>query len=198
MKTTSVVWIDLRNRYYHGDIFRICALQEEIHIHMQGDASITAYYTYLKGPWEELNDFKPIPSYTCVVPCTYQLIPTFVSYREIEYLSRFLKGLHEQYSAIRSQIMLIRPLLDIAGAFALLIRQEKRMKAECEEVRIMMNVTETQGKGRGNNGRRGNRGGKNSRGKGRGKGNKVCSYRDKTGHTIDTCYKKHGYPPNYF
>ncbi|KAI5386724.1 hypothetical protein KIW84_073030 [Lathyrus oleraceus] len=31
----------------------------------------------------------------------------------------------------------------------------------------------------------------------RGRGNmKVCTYCGKTGHIIDNCYKKHGYPPN--
>jgi len=26
---------------------------------------------------------------------------------------------------------------------------------------------------------------------------KVCTHYNKTGHTVDTCYKKHGYPPGY-
>ncbi|XP_058746661.1 uncharacterized protein LOC131619598 [Vicia villosa] len=33
---------------------------------------------------------------------------------------------------------------------------------------------------------------------GRGRGNlKVCAYCGKTGHIIDNCYKKHGYPPSF-
>lgn len=33
---------------------------------------------------------------------------------------------------------------------------------------------------------------------GRGRGNmKVCTYYGKTGHIIENCYKKHGYPPNF-
>lgn len=32
---------------------------------------------------------------------------------------------------------------------------------------------------------------------GRGRGNmKVCTNYEKTGHVIENCYKKHGYPPN--
>ena len=30
---------------------------------------------------------------------------------------------------------------------------------------------------------------------GRRQSTKVCSYRGKSGHLVDTCYKKHGYPP---
>lgn len=33
-------------------------------------------------------------------------------------------------------------------------------------------------------------------GRGRGRGSKICSYCNKTGHMVDTCYKKHGYSPH--
>lgn len=54
-----------------------------------------------------------------------------------------------------------------------------------------------------NNGGRGRprgRGGRNFTGGrgGAGRGTKMCTFCHKSGHTIDTCYKKHGYPPNYF
>jgi len=26
---------------------------------------------------------------------------------------------------------------------------------------------------------------------------KLCTYSNRNGHTVDTCYKKHGYPPGY-
>jgi len=33
---------------------------------------------------------------------------------------------------------------------------------------------------------------------GRGRGNlRLCSFYNRTNHTIETCYKKHGYPPNW-
>ena len=30
-----------------------------------------------------------------------------------------------------------------------------------------------------------------------GKGSRQCSFCGKSGHTIETCYRKHGFPPNY-
>ena len=45
------------------------------------------------------------------------------------------------------------------------------------------------GRGRG-------RGGHSLGGRGRGRGSKICSYCSKIGHMVDTCYKKHGYPPH--
>jgi len=36
-------------------------------------------------------------------------------------------------------------------------------------------------------------GGSSYQGRGRGNG-RVCSFCERIGHTVDTCYKKHGYP----
>ena len=33
--------------------------------------------------------------------------------------------------------------------------------------------------------------------KGQQNGGKVSSFCNKTGHTVDTCFKKHGYPPHF-
>lgn len=60
----------------------------------------------------------------------------------------------------------------------------------------MANVVDSRGRGRGTHGQSTNNGGRN--GNGRDRGNKVYTYCDKLGHTIDTCYQKHGYPPHYF
>lgn len=59
-----------------------------------------------------------------------------------------------------------------------------------DESKILINSADykkSQGRGR-----RGYIAGTNSR-----NGNKICTYCGKSGHTIETCYKKHGYPPNW-
>uniref|UniRef100_A0A151UDR9 Retrotransposon gag domain-containing protein n=1 Tax=Cajanus cajan TaxID=3821 RepID=A0A151UDR9_CAJCA len=184
MDNAAEVWNDLRDRYYQGDdAFRICELQEEIYLHKQGNSSITTYFTHLKGLWQELNNFRPIPSCTCKVPCSCQLIPTVVSYRENDYVIRFLKGLNDQYSTVRSQIMLMEPLPKINKVFSLLIQQERQMSVQPDITQILMNNTESYVGGRGDFGR-GRRRGRNhnfsGQGyKGHGKNNKMCTYCNK-------------------
>lgn len=51
----------------------------------------------------------------------------------------------------------------------------------------LVDTRKPQGRGRGANSN--NYSGKNS--------NRICIYCGKTGHTIETCYRKHGFPPNY-
>lgn len=137
MGTALEVWTDLKRRYYHGDVFRIAELHEEIYAARQGDLSITAYFTRLKSMWEELFNFCPIPSCTCDVKCTCELIPTMQKYRENEIVIRFLKGLSEQYAAVRSQIMLMKPLPCVADAFSLLVQQERQFNSGSDDSKLV-------------------------------------------------------------
>ena len=63
------LWNELKNRYKQGGLYRIAKLQEELFTFKQGDLSITAYYTKLKGIWEELDQFRSIPR------CPYNPLP---------------------------------------------------------------------------------------------------------------------------
>lgn len=84
MTVAADVWSDLQRRYYHGDVFRIAKLHEEIYIARQRDLTIIAYFTRLKSLWEELGNFCPIPTCTCAIRCVCELIPTLKKYRENE------------------------------------------------------------------------------------------------------------------
>ena len=127
METASDIWITLKKRYYQGDVFHISDLQEELYLLKQGDATITTYFKKLKGLIQELDHFHPIPSCPCAVICSCELIPIVKSYREGDYVIRFLKGLHEQYSTVRSNIMMMDPLLDLDKVFSILIQQERQL-----------------------------------------------------------------------
>lgn len=68
MNTTLKTWEKLRERYHQGNIFRISDLQEEIYSTRQGDSSITQCFTILKRLWQEYDNFRPLPQYTCTTP----------------------------------------------------------------------------------------------------------------------------------
>lgn len=134
----------------------------------------------------------------CEVTCTCTLIPTLQSYRDTDHVIRFLKNLNEQYAAVRSQIMLMKPLPDVDEVFSMLIQQERQLNDNIfDEHKVLANVSDHGQMGRGKYRGRGGRHSSGRYGGGRG-GTKVCTYCQKSGHTIDTCNKKHGYPPNYF
>ncbi|CAL0299836.1 unnamed protein product [Lupinus luteus] len=210
METALEIWQDLRERYYQGDIFRISELLREIHTYKQGNLGVGQYFSHIKGLWQELDNFRTMPPCSC--NCT--LAPIVRTYRENDYVICFLKGLNDQYESVRSQIMLMDPLPTINKAFSLLTQQERHIHSHYNEPKVLMNAnadstnefSSNRGRGRGrpfhnlagrgsyNQGRSGNNFTRTSGGR----SSKMCTYCNKTGHTVDQCYKKHGFPPGYF
>ncbi|KAF1883365.1 hypothetical protein Lal_00042255 [Lupinus albus] len=78
----------------------------------------------MKTLWDEIENFMPIPDCHCGMACTCGIVELVRGYRERTYVIRFLKGLSDQYSHVRSQIMLIEPLHTITKAFSMVTQQE--------------------------------------------------------------------------
>ena len=109
---------------------------------------------------------------------------------------RFLKGLNEQFSGVRSQILLMNPLPHINDVCGLVMQQECQFMSENREVtKTLATTTTTTANNRGN-GAFGKRPSKGKSAKG-GQSPKLCSFYGKAGYTVDTCFKKHGFPHHF-
>ncbi|GAU42126.1 hypothetical protein TSUD_351000 [Trifolium subterraneum] len=159
MDSALEIWLDLKERFYQGDVFRISNIQEEIFSLKQGDSNISTYFTKMKKLWQELDNFRPIPTTNCVVNCDSVVIAKMKSYRDSDQVIRFLKGLNEQYSA-----------------------QERQLILPIDESKLLAVSGQTYYAGRGSStrGRGSARGGRPSGG--RGKGNKLCTHCGQTNH----------------
>ncbi|GAU46710.1 hypothetical protein TSUD_287990 [Trifolium subterraneum] len=124
MDTAAEIWKELKDRFYQGDVFRISDLQEEIYTLRQVDSTISTYYTKMKKLWQELDNFRPIPDSSCSETC--KALEKMRAYRDSDQVIRFLKGLNDQYAAVRSQIMLMDPLPNISKVYSLLVQQERQ------------------------------------------------------------------------
>lgn len=122
----SDIWINLRERFSQGDLCRISDLQEEIYAFKQDDKSVTDYFTELKILWDELLQFRPLPSYLCITACSCGAVTTARTYHEQDYVIHFLKGLNDSFYAVRSQILLVDLLPSINKAFSKVIQQERQ------------------------------------------------------------------------
>ncbi|XP_019414052.1 PREDICTED: uncharacterized protein LOC109325900 [Lupinus angustifolius] len=136
MDNAKETWDDLRDRYYQGDMFRIFELIGDIHSIREGNKSVSAFYNQIQGLWQQLDDYRPIAPWQCELKCT--TIPVVKNYRENNYVICFLKGLNDQFSAVRSQIMLSDPLPPIKKVFSILVQQERHM--QLEEPRLTINA----------------------------------------------------------
>jgi len=98
--------------------------------------------------------------------------------------------------------MLMDPLPSIGKVYSLLVQQERQVVVPLDESKFLavsnnsFSGNSSYGRGNLNASRgRGDRGGKSS--SGRGKGIRVCSFCGKSNHTMDTCFKKYGFPTHY-
>ncbi|XP_019436494.1 PREDICTED: uncharacterized protein LOC109342873 [Lupinus angustifolius] len=207
MQTGQEIWDNLKEMCYQGDLFRISELMGEIYSIKQGNLSVGAYFTQIKGLCEQLNTFKPIPSCLCEVKCKCTLIPIIKKYIENDYVICFLMGLNDQFSIVKTQIMLMDPLPSINKVFSLLVQKERQNAILPGDSKLIANISNDnidnkfRTRGKGFHGQTGGRQPSQSRPQSNprgGRGTKICTYCHKQGHTIDVCYRKHGFPPNYF
>ena len=63
--TAMEVWNSLKNRFSQANGPRISQLQKMISTIMQGDATVTTYFTNLQASWDQLLNLKPLPSCSC-------------------------------------------------------------------------------------------------------------------------------------
>lgn len=102
IEDASEVWKDLKERFSQGDLLRISELQQELYMFRQGHFSVTEFFTELKGLWEELENYRPIPKCACPVKCTCLAMRNTKTYREQDYSLRFLTGLGDQFAHVTS------------------------------------------------------------------------------------------------
>lgn len=186
------VWNELRERFSQADLFRISEIQEEIFGLRQGDSSISKFYTSMKTLWDELDILNPLPVCTCNPSCSCGALRKIGEERNKNQVVRFLRGLNDQYSGVRSQLMLLDSLPNVNRVFAMIAQQERQFVTEnvagANAMMASKETTMSKPNSSSNSGSAGNSGRYNS---------KKCTHCGKMGHTIEECYRKHGFPPGY-
>jgi transposase InsO family protein len=182
------VWEELKDRFSKADRIRVSMLRSSINNLKQGSNSVLDYYTEMKTLWEELNSHRPMPLCTCIHQCRCEAMRSARAFRLEDQVIQFLTGLNEQFSVIKTQVLLMDPLPSINKVYSLVVQEESNNvqitpPTPHDDSNILVNATDTTrsyGRGKSNFG---------------GKGSRYCSFCHRTNHTVDTCYQKHGFPP---
>ena len=107
-----------------------------------------------------------------------------------EAVMKFLMGVNESFSQVRSQVLLMDPIPSLRKVYSLMIQEETQRsisnacvvkvdstvlaaKVSTDQVNHVTNLVNFGGKG---------------------KDIPICTHCGKTGHTVDKCYKLHGFP----
>ncbi|XP_019168540.1 PREDICTED: uncharacterized protein LOC109164466 [Ipomoea nil] len=199
LEKASDVWNDLRRRFAQCDAQRISILQNEIYNLKQGSLTVSEYYTRCRTMWEEMNAMRPLPAYLCT-GCACNLADKIRKERDIDQVIRFLQGLNDDYNALKSNVLILDPLPEVYKIYVMAETVERQINmtnlltgnleiSQANAIRNIQTSTEEvvvafnpyNGKKYMNNGV-----------------NKTkCTFCGLTGHTIEKCYKKHGYPPGW-
>lgn len=175
--TAKEIWNDLHERYSQSNAPNIYQLKHSIASLKQEGQDVSSYFTKLKTLWDELN------SLTTVQPCICghgkEMMEQFHQDRAIE----FLQGLHDHFSMVRSQILLMDSFSSTGKIYALVRQEEKQQEIASLVVPTVesatLNVQRFQDRNSGPNKRP----------------RPHCDHCNRVGHTRATCYKLHGYPP---
>ncbi|GAU24572.1 hypothetical protein TSUD_149130 [Trifolium subterraneum] len=122
--------------------------------------------------WEELELYLPIPTCTCRVRCSCEAMRAARHNHVVLHTIRFLTGLNENFSVVKSQILLMEPLPTLNKVFSMVINFPL-----VDESKISVNAAKYSKPS----------GSKSSRG---------CSYCGKDNHVVENCFKKYGVPPH--
>ncbi|KAF1877138.1 hypothetical protein Lal_00015799 [Lupinus albus] len=91
--------------------------------------SLTTLYSRVMS-FNQLNEnLRQMKGCRCAIPCSYGTIQSVKTYKDQDYVIRFLKGLNEQYAPIRSQIMLINSLLTTGKVFSMRMQQDRQFNS---------------------------------------------------------------------
>ena len=186
--TAQAIWSDLYDRFHQSNAPRIFQIKKQIHDLNQGSLDINTYYTRLKILWDELKNFQPVPV------CSCGGMKAWMDYQQQECVMQFMMGLNESYATTRGQILMLDPLPPISKVFNLIVQEERQrtigsgsgthssapvdtMAFNSSTPSTVAAATATPSKLK--------------------RDRPICSHCGINGHTVDSCYKLHGYPPGY-
>ncbi|CAM8921226.1 unnamed protein product [Rhodiola kirilowii] len=162
---------------------------------------VTSYHEKLVNLWHDLDSMRKYKVCDIADDCPkcQQTKLFYDKEKEEGRIIKFLMGLNETFTHIRTHIIALRelPTLDVAYDMVVFNEVESQIaKGAGVEASAMSVQHETIYKSQGNFNKAGN-GNNGNNGAGRGKQRPYCTYCQFNGHLKEQCYKLHGYPSGH-
>lgn len=175
--------------------------QEFVNV-LQGNDTVSTYFSKLKVLFDELLNYEAIPN------CTCGGLKAVVEYQQRDCVMKFLMGLNDTFKGLKAQVLLIKPFPSLNKVCSIIQQEEKRRQISSDEPEGESMATMAKDAGRqinphSNNGKKYycshckttrhtlERCFKANPNK------PVCSHYSMLGHTMEVCYKLHGYPKGH-
>ncbi|XP_073260909.1 uncharacterized protein [Populus alba] len=193
--TAFDIWEEIRTRYLRSDGPRVFSLEKSLSSISQNSKSITEYFSEFKALWDEYSSYRPFPSCKCghLDSCSCNIFKHLTDRQQSDFVMKFLVGLHDSYSSVKSQLLLQTPLPSMGRVFSLLLQEESQrsltnaagIPIDCQAM-IAEHYRNQNSKSGSNYTTR--------FAKHKGKTEATCTHCGYPGHTVDKCFQLIGYP----
>ncbi|CAM8899443.1 unnamed protein product [Rhodiola kirilowii] len=205
-ETVAVAWKSLHMKYGGSNVSRKFSLQQEIANLMQGDMDVSNYHEKLVNLWHELDSMRKYKVCDISNDCTRCMETKFFYDQEKEEgrVIKFLMGLNEAFTHIRTHILALRELPTLDVAYDMVVSNEaerqiaKMAVVESSAMNVQQEISYRNQTGF-------NKAGADGAGRVKGNNNNsqsnsqrpYCTHCQFNGHVKENCYKLHGYPPGH-
>ena len=192
--TSQEIWEDLKERFGKESAPKAYELKQSLSATRQDGLSVSAYYTKLRGIWDEIHSVLPMPICECK-RCTCDIGKKLSARQDKERLYEFLLGLDAEFSTIRTQILAMQPIPTLGASYHL-VAEDEQQRAISGSRRTEMDAAAFQAfhpnrRDQNQTSQRPAR--KEWKKEVEGK-NEHCDFCGKDGHNRDGCFKRIGYP----
>ncbi|KAG7599299.1 Reverse transcriptase RNA-dependent DNA polymerase [Arabidopsis suecica] len=164
--TAQGIWNNLLSRFKQDDAPRIFDIEQKLSKIEQDSMDVSTYYTALLTLWEEHRNYVELPVCTCG-RCECDAVVKWESLQQRSRVTKFLMGLNEGFDKTRRHILMLKPIPTIEEAFNIVTQDEHQKNVKPPTPYNTVKPAQKP----------------------------VCTHCGKVGHTIQKCYKLHGYPP---
>ncbi|XP_057543533.1 uncharacterized protein LOC130821771 [Amaranthus tricolor] len=112
------IWKDLEDRYGQTSGPQLYALEHQLSEIAQGIQNIAEFYTSIKRIWDEIHSVYPLPS------CICNLTQKIHKMQQEQRLIQFLMKLSDDFSNVRSNVLMMQPLPSVNQAYRLLVQEQ--------------------------------------------------------------------------
>lgn len=170
-------------RFHLTNLPRSYQLTQQIWYLQQGSSDLSTYYTKLKILWDDLDGADCVKTcQSCACACCKATAAKIEHTKVI----KFLASLNESYSNARSQIIMKKTVPDLSEVYNLLDQDFNQRSITTIQNASAFQMTSTETFHAVVNATYNTR-----------PFRPICSHCGYNGHTIDKCYKIHGYPPGF-
>lgn len=211
------IWLDLEERYGYTSLAQIYGLEQKLSETTKGTQSVSEFFNGIKSIWDAIDEAHPLPYCTCN-NCICNLTKRIYERHQEKMVIQFMMKLSEKYATIRGNMLMMQSLPKVTDAYRMFAQEEKhkeisQMHSHTEPMAFAAEKRRFNDNFQSKNTKSRNIG--NSQGqtnfqkqgtyKQAGNGAKIdkpgskyyCTHCEVPGHSVDRCFKIHGYPPNF-